>query len=341
MTMRHSTTALTRHSTRVGLTLGDPSGIGPEICVKALDQLQPGERARVIVYGPASAFEAADEAFTAKRLANQVTRDVGVEGPFPTGLVAASSGRAAAQAVINAAEHCLTGELGALVTAPLHKEALALAGYHWPGHTELLADLAAEHLKRPVSVRMMLATPTLRVVLDSIHVPLRQAIQDLHSMHLLNTIRITHQTASAALGLAGPPRIGLAALNPHASENGRFGHEEAEILAPAVAAAQAEGIWVEGPKSADTIFFKAMGRQPADRRYDVVVCLYHDQGLIPIKRDGVDDGVNITLGLPYLRTSVDHGTAFDIAGRGIAAPDSLLMALRQALAATQPAEDNS
>lgn len=319
----------------IGLTLGDPSGIGPEICIKALDLLSPADRSRVVLYGPQATVREAQQRFGQRQEDVPQIKDPGVQGPFPTGQVDARSGDAAVAAVVAASDDCLRGRLGAIVTAPLNKEAMALAGHDWPGHTELLASLASRHLGRPVPVRMMLATPSLRVVLDSIHLPLRVAISRVNGVDLLETIRITHQTAGQALGLKGQLRLGLAALNPHASENGRFGEEEALILAPAVMQAKAEGIDIEGPLPADTIFFKAMGLRSADRQFDVVICLYHDQGLIPIKRDGVNDGVNITLGLPYLRTSVDHGTAFDIAGKGLAAPDSLLMALHQALRSTE------
>ena len=209
-------------------------------------------------------------------------------------------------------------------------EALAAAGEPFPGHTELLQALAAEHLgvlPDAVPVRMMLSAPGLATVLVSIHLSLRDALDAVRADNVLQTIRIAHahfvRTGRAA------PRIAVAGLNPHAGEGGLFGREEREHIAPAVAAARAEGIDASGPHPPDTVFMRA--RQGA---FDVVVAMYHDQGLIPVKLLGVEHGVNTTLGLPFVRTSPDHGTAFDIAGRGVASPASLLAAIDAALAAT-------
>jgi 4-hydroxythreonine-4-phosphate dehydrogenase len=218
-----------------------------------------------------------------------------------------------------------------VVTAPLHKEALAAAGVAYPGHTELLQAEAAAHLGRSIAevpVRMMLASPALRVVLVSIHVSLRQAIEAVTFENVLQTLRITHAALSRALG--HPPRIAVAGLNPHAGEGGLFGREEIDFIAPAVAAARAEGMQVEGPRAPDTIFMRARHAPDHPGEFDVVVAMYHDQGLIPVKYLGLDEGVNVTLGLPLVRTSPDHGTAFDIAGSGRADPASLLAAVRSA-----------
>jgi 4-hydroxythreonine-4-phosphate dehydrogenase len=236
-----------------------------------------------------------------------------------------AAGRTAANAVRVAAQQVLNGQAAALVTAPLNKEALAAAGEPFLGHTELLQSLAAEHAGASIAdmpVRMMLANDELRVVLDSIHVPLAQAVRDLNTARLLQTLQIAHQHLSQSLGRA--PRLAVAGLNPHAGEGGLLGREEIELIAPAIAQAHAAGIQASGPFPPDTVFAKARGFE----HFDAVIALYHDQGLIPIKYMGLDEGVNHTLGLPIVRTSPDHGTAFDIAWKQLARPDSLLNAIR-------------
>ncbi len=214
------------------------------------------------------------------------------------------------------------GSGAALVTAPLHKAALAAAGVPWPGHTELLQALAARG-GTPPPVRMMLANDELKVVLVTIHLALRDAIAAVTYDAVLQTLRIAH--AAAARWGQPRPRIAVAGLNPHAGEGGLFGDEELRIIAPAVAAAQAEGIDAQGPHAPDTVFMRA--RRGA---FDLVVAMTHDHGLIPVKYLGVEHGVNVTLGLPFVRTSPDHGTAYDIAGRGVADASSLRAALRMA-----------
>jgi 4-hydroxythreonine-4-phosphate dehydrogenase len=250
-----------------------------------------------------------------------------------TGRISAEAGRVAGECVIWAARAALRGEIGAIVTAPLHKEALSAAGFPYPGHTELLQAEAAAHLGRTVAdvpVRMMLANDELRTVLVSIHMSLRNAIEAVRFEGVLETLRITHRALTHALGRA--PRIGVAGLNPHAGEGGLFGSEEREIIAPAIEAARAEGIDASGPYAPDTVFMRARARHgvPSSGEFDVVVAMYHDQGLIPVKYLGVEKGVNVTLGLPLVRTSPDHGTAFDIAGTGLADASSLVEALRMA-----------
>jgi 4-hydroxythreonine-4-phosphate dehydrogenase len=213
----------------------------------------------------------------------------------------------------------------------LHKEALAAAGFPYPGHTELLQAEAAAHLARPLSevpVRMMLANDELRTVLVSIHMSLRQAIEAVTVDGVLQTLRIAHRALGAVLGRA--PKIGVAGLNPHAGEGGLFGSEERDIIAPAIAAARAEGIDADGPHAPDTVFMRARARADGRGEFDVVIAMYHDQGLIPVKYLGVEKGVNVTLGLPLVRTSPDHGTAFDIAGTGRADASSLVEAVRMA-----------
>jgi 4-hydroxythreonine-4-phosphate dehydrogenase len=221
------------------------------------------------------------------------------------------------------------GAARAIVTAPIHKEALAAAGVPFPGHTEMLQALATPPGGTPPAVRMMLANDELRVVLVTIHVALRRAIDAVTYDAVLETLRIAHAAASRWLPA---PRIAVAGLNPHAGEGGLFGDEEIRIIAPAVQAACAEGIVASGPYAPDTVFMRARRGE-----FDLVVAMTHDHGLIPVKYLGVEQGVNVTLGLPFVRTSPDHGTAFDIAGQGRADPASLIAAVHAArrLAAPQ------
>jgi 4-hydroxythreonine-4-phosphate dehydrogenase len=262
--------------------------------------------------------------------------------PPAFGQVSAESGRAAAQCIVAAAQAVLTGRARGMVTAPIHKEALAAAGGPWsrfPGHTEMLQAQAADFMGKSLAempVRMMLASPELRTVLVSIHVSLREAIESVRFETVLETLRITHAALRPVLGR--PPRIGVAGLNPHAGEGGLFGREEIDAIAPAIAAARAEGVAASGPFAPDTVFMRARATAKQVGEFDVVVAMYHDQGLIPVKYLGMEQGVNVTLGLPLLRTSPDHGTAFDIAGSGRADAASLLASIRmvKTLAGRQP-----
>ena len=332
----------------IAITLGDPAGIGPEIIAKAFRDAPEGtrgcfvagdvgtlRRAAAIVQGaggvdlPVAEIAAPAEALGAPPRCIPVLQVVPPAAPVPLGRVSAEAGRIAGDCVVWAARAALRGDIGALVTAPLHKEALAAAGAPYagfPGHTELLQAEAAAHLGKPIGdvpVRMMLANDQLRTVLASIHVSLREAIDKVTEGNILATLRITHQSVGAALQRA--PRIAVAGLNPHAGEGGMFGREELEAIAPAIARARAEGIDAHGPFAPDTVFMRARTGE-----FDVVVAMYHDQGLIPVKYLGVEQGVNVTLGLPFVRTSPDHGTAFDIAGSGRADASSLLAAVRMA-----------
>ncbi|MCJ0765032.1 4-hydroxythreonine-4-phosphate dehydrogenase PdxA [Variovorax terrae] len=329
----------------IAITLGDPAGIGPEIIAKAFrdapglmrDCFVAGDlatlrRAVRFIGGPGRAelpvalIGAAAEALQMPPRCLPVLQIAAPAAPVPLGQVSALAGRIAADCVTWAARAALRGEVAALVTAPLHKEALAAAGVPFPGHTELLQAEAAAFLGRPVAevpVRMMLANDELRTVLVSIHVSLREAIEAVTFDNVLQTLRITHESVGTAL--QRPPRIGVAGLNPHAGEGGLFGREEIDTILPAVRAAQADGLAVSGPFAPDTIFMRARRGE-----FDVVVAMYHDQGLIPVKYLGVEQGVNVTLGLPLVRTSPDHGTAFDIAGTGRADASSLLEAIRMA-----------
>lgn len=250
---------------------------------------------------------------------------------LPIGQIAASAGAFAAACVRTGAQLALCGKVAALVTAPLHKEALAAAGEPYPGHTELLQAEAAAFAGRSVAqtpVRMMLANPDLRVVLHSVHLPLRLAIERISAESLLATFHIADRALTRILGRRA--KLAVAGLNPHAGEGGLFGREEIEHIAPAVAQAQSLGLKISGPYAPDTIFMRARRQEDGSRPFDAVICMYHDQGLIPVKYLGVEDGVNTTLGLPFVRTSPDHGTAFDIAGSGKASCASLCAALHQA-----------
>jgi 4-hydroxythreonine-4-phosphate dehydrogenase len=245
----------------------------------------------------------------------------------PLGRVDARAGAAAAACIRRAARLALGGEVTAIVTAPIHKEALAAAGVAFPGHTEMLQALAWPG-QTPRPVRMMLANDELRTVLVTIHMALKDAIVAVTFDAVLETIRIAH--AAAARWGQAQPRIAVAGLNPHAGEGGLFGDEEIRIIGPAVQAARGLGIDASGPFAPDTVFMRARNAPGHTAEFDIVIAMTHDHGLIPVKYLGVDQGVNVTLGLPFVRTSPDHGTAFDIAGTGRADADSLRAALRMA-----------
>ena len=338
------------HMKQIAITMGDPAGIGPEIIVKAfrdapeatrgcfvagdLAALRRGALAVQVGNGvpfPIALIESPQEAQRVPPHCIALLQATQAAEPPPWGQVSAAAGKAAADCVIWAAGAALRGDVAAVVTAPLHKEALAAAGVEFPGHTELLQSLAASSLGRPVAevpVRMMLANDELRTVLVSIHVSLRDAIDAVTIENVLQTLRITHESVGRALGRA--PHIGVAGLNPHAGEGGLFGREEIETIVPAIAVARAEGLNVSGPFAPDTVFMRARAKNGVPGEFDAVVAMYHDQGLIPVKYLGVEKGVNVTLGLPLVRTSPDHGTAFDIAGTGRADPSSLIEAIRVA-----------
>ena len=336
----------------IAITQGDSAGIGPEIVAKAFRDAPHALRhcfvagdvatlrraaqaiARPGVPGvPVAQISAPGEALALPPRCIPVLPLPGIAGPQPWGQISAAAGRAAADSVVWAARAALRGEVAALVTAPLHKEALSAAGVDFPGHTELLQAEAAAHQGVPLAqmpVRMMLANDELRTVLVSIHVSLRDAIAAVTFDNVLQTLQITHAALSRSLGRM--PRIAVAGLNPHAGEGGLFGREEIEVIAPAIAAARAEGLDVHGPFAPDTVFMRARSTPQRAGEFDVVIAMYHDQGLIPVKYLGVDKGVNVTLGLPLVRTSPDHGTAFDIAGQGVADAASLIEAVRMARA---------
>ncbi|MHB1248320.1 MAG: 4-hydroxythreonine-4-phosphate dehydrogenase PdxA [Polaromonas sp.] len=333
------------------ITMGDAAGIGPEIIAKAFRDASAGMAGCVVVgdvatLRRAAALMAAPLALPVAQLASladaacvppnciAVLQKCELSAPVPYGRVSALAGKAAAECIVWAARAVLAGEASGMVTAPIHKEALAAAGgwaAGFPGHTEMLQAEAAAFLGKPVSevpVRMMLANDALKTVLVSIHMSLRNAIEAVTLERVLQTLRITHQALSASLGR--PPRIAVAGLNPHAGEGGLFGSEEQTVIAPAIAAARADGLDVSGPFAPDTVFMRARHAPGKPGEFDVVVAMYHDQGLIPVKYLGVEQGVNVTLGLPLVRTSPDHGTAFDIAGTGQADAASLIAAIGMA-----------
>ena len=301
---------------RLVISSGDPAGIGPEVTVKALAQPAVRELAECVVTGDPEVIHA-----TAERLslpAPEHIEPAGSGSGVEPGRLSAAGGRAAVAAIERAVELVRGGHAAALVTAPINKEALRLAGYSWPGHTEMLAELCGVD-----EVRMLLVTDRLRVCHVTTHRSLRSAIDAATRARVLRTIEMTAE-GGRRLGFERP-RIAVCGLNPHAGEGGLFGDEEQREIEPAVGDARAGGIDATGPWPADTIFWRA-----AQGEFDFVVAMYHDQGHVAVKLSGFDEGVNVTLGLPFLRTSVDHGTAFDIAGKGVARWQSMAAAIRVA-----------
>ena len=327
------------HDKPLLLTMGDACGIGPEIIARAFRRGQCGaavvlgdvgvmRRAAKLTGGmvPLAVIEQPAEALQCPPGCIPVLQARNLPADLlqaRVGQIDARAGAAAAQCIHQAVDLAMAGEVQAIVTAPIHKEALAAAGVDFPGHTEMLQAWSGAG-----PVRMMLANDELRTVLVTIHVSLRRAIALVTFDAVLETLRIAHR-AAAAWGQTAP-RIGVAGLNPHAGEGGLFGDEEITIIGPAIAAARAEGIDARGPFAPDTVFMRARHTPAHAGEFDLVVAMTHDHGLIPVKYLGIEHGVNATLGLPFVRTSPDHGTAFDIAGRGNADPASLMAALRMA-----------
>ena len=322
----------------LAITIGDAAGIGPEIIVKAFCKA-PEQFQNCIVVGDKAVMQRAWQVVAAKLKPMPIPSQEGLaihQAGHPLnpdqlpafGKISAVAGQLAADSISWATQAALRGEVSAIVTAPLHKEALSLAGFKFPGHTEMLQAFVAQHLNKTIAelpVRMMLANRELKTVLVTIHQPLRQAIDAITVDRILETLRITHRAELASTGRA--PHLAVAGLNPHAGEGGLLGREEKEVIQPAIELAKAEGMHVSGPWSPDTVFMRARAEHGQPGAFDVVVAMYHDQGLIPVKYLGVEQGVNITLGLPFVRTSPDHGTAFDLAGKGVADPSSLLEAM--------------
>lgn len=282
---------------RIALTVGDPSGIGPEIVVKAAADPRVLEVCEPVIYGPTDPAE--------------------LEG-FPAGVVNAAAGRSAYDSVVGATTDALAGRVAAIVTAPINKAAFAAAGLEWRGHTDLLG-----HLCEAPDVAMMFWSERLRVVLATVHIPLAEVPRAITTDGLVNLLSLTARSLPR-FGFPHP-RLAVAGLNPHAGEGGLLGTEDAAIMAPAVTRARERGIDASGPFPADTLFVRAAGGE-----FDAVIAAYHDQGLVPVKLIAFGRSVNVTLGLPIVRTSVDHGTAFDIARRGVARPGSMVEAIRLA-----------
>ncbi len=282
------------HLPRVAITAGDPSGIGPEVAIKASRDPRVVAVCRTMIYGPHTADELR---------------------PFPSGRVDASSARAAYDAIVRATNDAVDGSVDAITTAPIHKEAFAVAGYPWRGHTDLLA-----HLCHVPDVAMLFWSERLRVVLATVHIPLAEVPRALTRERLLAVIRLT----AAALPSFGmpQPRLAVAGLNPHAGEHGLMGREDIDVIEPTVAIAREAGIDVTGPLPADTVFVRASRGE-----FDVVVACYHDQGLVPVKLMAFGRAVNVTVGLPIIRTSVDHGTELVFARQGIADEGSMVEAV--------------
>jgi 4-hydroxythreonine-4-phosphate dehydrogenase len=322
----------------IAVTMGDPAGIGPEIIARMF--AEEGRDRRAIVVGDPAILERAIRLLDVPLVVNEISEpeeaafdpdavDVLAVGELsedlPFGVLDARAGDAAFRYLEKATELASAGRVGAIATAPLNKEAMHLAGHKYPGHTEILANLTSTE-----DYAMMLVTDELKVIHVSTHVSLREALERVQPERELAVIRLAH-ASMRKLGVENP-KVAVAGLNPHAGENGLFGTEDAERIAPAIEEARAQGIEASGPHPPDTVLMRA-------RRgvFDIVVVQYHDQGHIPVKLMGFDTGVNVTVGLPFFRTSVDHGTAFDIAGTGEADHASMRAALDLArtLAAAQ------
>ena len=320
---------------RIGITMGDAAGIGPEIIMKSLDHAELYERCRPLVIGDAARLRKAGQIVRSRSEVNAIDDlsnakfspgtvdciDLKLIPPdLPWGKLSAVCGDAAYQYLARAVDLALARKIDAICTAPLNKEALQAGGHIFPGHTEMLA-----HLTGTPEVSMMLSTPRLKVIHVTAHTGLIDAIAKIEPGLVERTIIRAHDTLAHAGNKN--PRIGVCGINPHAGEHGLFGYgEEESKIEPAIQACRARGWNVEGPLPADTLFFRA-GRGD----FDIVVAMYHDQGHGPVKVLGIEAGVNITVGLPVIRTSVDHGTAFDIAGTGKADERSMLVAIEQAI----------
>lgn len=308
--------------------MGDPAGIGPEICIKALSALLQESDSwadRLELHGSIDSLDAALKSITGNSIDRSVIHAVRVvettanPAHYAMGQPSAITGQLAFLAIQSALVGVKAGRLAGLVTAPISKKALNSAGHLYPGHTEILSAAAGG-----IPVRMMLANEEIAVVLVTIHLPLKKALESITFDGIVETIQITDAHFRQIKGR--PPSIAVAGLNPHAGEEGLLGAEEIEIIGPAIAHCRSQGINVCGPYPPDTVFMQAR----KSGRHDAVVAQYHDQGLIPVKYLGVDQGVNVTLGLPFVRTSPDHGTAFDIAGKDLADPSSMIAAIKMA-----------
>ena len=319
----------------IGITMGDPSGIGPEIIMKALSDQEIYRYCIPVIFGDPGILSGVPEK-TAKGSINEISGPEQAHGTpgqidlipvsrlkkddFIPGHPSLNGGKAMTEYIIRAVEAALSRDIGAMVTCPINKSLMNRAGYGFSGHTQLIAYLTGTK-----DYVMMLAGERLRVTLVTIHCALKDVPANITSRNVYKTIVISFKALKKDFGIKNP-RIAVAALNPHAGESGLFGSEEEKIIVPAIKKAAEDGCKVTGPFPADTLYFKAISGQ-----FDAVVSMYHDQGLIPLKLLHFSDAVNVTLGLPIIRTSVDHGTAYDIAGKGHADPSSLTAAIRMSL----------
>jgi 4-hydroxythreonine-4-phosphate dehydrogenase len=318
---------------KFAVTMGDPGGIGPEIVVKAFHSAEVRDICMPVVVGDASVIKevvtllnlplrvrAIEDLKEAKHIKGTIDIvDVPATYPFTKNKATAKGGSACVSYIKKAVEFALNKTVAGIVTAPISKEALKMAGCRWPGHTEMLADLTGTK-----DYAMMLAGGPLRVILVTIHTALKNVPELITKQKIVKTIRLAKK-ACDMLGIK-KSRIAVAGLNPHAGEAGMFGDEEVKKIIPAIKMAAQEGISVSGPYPPDTVFHKAYKGE-----VDIIVCMYHDQGLIPLKMIAFDTGVNVTVGLPFVRTSPDHGTAYDIAWKGIADPSSMIEAIKLAV----------
>ena len=334
--MREKTNSrVTKAKPILGLTMGDPAGIGPEVMAKALARRETHRLCRPIVIGsrpvmeetvrrlrlPLNVVEVREENVSAQRPGTLSVLDP-LERPlgkFPVGTVSEKAGAASVAFILRAVHLAQTGVLDAVVTGPINKEAINLAGYHYPGHTELLADIT-----KSKEVGMMILGGPLKIMFVTTHVAIRNLADSLSANGIVRSIRLADRAMKEYFGLA-KPRIGIAALNPHGGEGGLFGEEERLSILPAARRARRMGIEATGPLPADTLFGKAVRGE-----FDAVVAMYHDQGLIPLKMVAFGECVNLSVGLPIIRTSVDHGTAYDIVGKGVADCGSLVEAIKMA-----------
>lgn len=326
----------------LALTMGEPSGIGPDLTLFIWQQRAHLDLPQFIVFGCAETLALRAKALGVKipitpidKNAIQPADSTGipvinlpVANPDCCGSLEAANGAAVIEFIDQAVAGVIRGDFSGLVTCPIHKKNLYEAGFTHPGHTEYLATLAAQHTGQPCTPVMMIASDSLRTVPVTIHIPIEDVPGQLNSDLIKSTIRICQSEMTARFGIT-KPRIAVAGLNPHAGEDGAMGHDEQTIISPALEELRKEGLDILGPLPADTMFHPR-----ARAAYDVAVCMYHDQALIPAKTLAFDEGVNVTLGLPFVRTSPDHGTALDIAGKNIARPDSLISAIRMAHAMT-------
>lgn len=327
---------------RIGITMGDPAGIGPEVVLKAVAEEEVRRACIPVIIGDAPLL-----AHTARTLDLQSGYDiVRADEPFPEhsepviyhlgnihgfiepGIESGAAGKAAGGYIEAAVELCAAGSIDAVATAPINKRALFLGGYSFPGHTEFFA-----HLTGAEEYAMAFVAGNLRIVLISTHVPLAEAIRLVERDRVLEIINLTHRELQR-WGIERP-RLAVAALNPHGAEGGLFGVEEASEIMPAIDAGRRDDINVQGPYSADTVFLRASRGE-----FDAVVACYHDQAMIPVKCLSFGEAVNVTLGLPFIRTSVDHGTAFDIAGKGLAEHSSMVAAIKLAAELSQRAGES-